>query len=30
MKQKSFWRRLNMDESLEEACNMFELSYQNT
>ncbi|XP_055967763.1 pleckstrin homology domain-containing family M member 3 [Sorex fumeus] len=29
-KQKSFWRRLNMDESLEEACNMFELSYQNT
>ncbi|XP_033026166.1 pleckstrin homology domain-containing family M member 3 [Lacerta agilis] len=30
MKQKSFWRRLNVDESLEEACNMFELSYQNT
>lgn len=30
MKQKSFWRRLNMDESLEEACSMFELSYQNT
>uniref|UniRef100_A0A8D0E587 Pleckstrin homology domain containing M3 n=1 Tax=Salvator merianae TaxID=96440 RepID=A0A8D0E587_SALMN len=30
MKQKSFWRRLNMDESLEEACNMFELSYSNT
>ncbi|XP_024420024.2 pleckstrin homology domain-containing family M member 3 [Desmodus rotundus] len=29
-KQKSFWQRLNMDESLEEACNMFELSYQNT
>lgn len=29
-KQKSFWRRLNMDESLEEACTMFELSYQNT
>ncbi|KAM9034926.1 pleckstrin homology domain-containing family M member 3 isoform X1 [Sarcophilus harrisii] len=29
-KQKSFWRRLNMDESLEEACSMFELSYQNT
>ncbi|XP_008685656.1 pleckstrin homology domain-containing family M member 3 isoform X1 [Ursus maritimus] len=29
-KQKSFWRRLNMDESVEEACNMFELSYQNT
>ncbi|XP_004764323.1 pleckstrin homology domain-containing family M member 3 isoform X1 [Mustela putorius furo] len=29
-KQKSFWRRLNMDESLEEAGNMFELSYQNT
>lgn len=29
-KQKSFWRRLNMDESLEEACNMFELSCQNT
>ncbi|XP_073074317.1 pleckstrin homology domain-containing family M member 3 isoform X1 [Manis javanica] len=29
-KQKSFWRRLNMDESLEEACNLFELSYQNT
>ncbi|XP_025748279.1 pleckstrin homology domain-containing family M member 3 isoform X1 [Callorhinus ursinus] len=29
-KQKSFWRRLNMDESLEEACNMFELSYQNS
>lgn len=29
-KQKSFWRRLNMDESLEEACAMFELSYQNT
>ncbi|XP_015990522.2 pleckstrin homology domain-containing family M member 3 isoform X2 [Rousettus aegyptiacus] len=29
-KQKSFWRRLNVDESLEEACNMFELSYQNT
>uniref|UniRef100_A0A8C3WV22 Pleckstrin homology domain-containing family M member 3 n=1 Tax=Catagonus wagneri TaxID=51154 RepID=A0A8C3WV22_9CETA len=29
-KQKSFWRRLNMDESLEEACNMFELSYHNT
>ncbi|XP_004378338.1 pleckstrin homology domain-containing family M member 3 [Trichechus manatus latirostris] len=29
-KQKSFWRRLNMDESLEEAFNMFELSYQNT
>ncbi|XP_015261428.1 PREDICTED: pleckstrin homology domain-containing family M member 3 [Gekko japonicus] len=30
MKQKSFWRRLNMDESLGEACNVFELSYQNT
>ncbi|XP_006889192.1 PREDICTED: pleckstrin homology domain-containing family M member 3 [Elephantulus edwardii] len=29
-KQKSFWRRLNMDESLEEACSMFELSFQNT
>ncbi|XP_044888980.1 pleckstrin homology domain-containing family M member 3 [Mauremys mutica] len=29
-KQKSFWRRLNMDESLEESCTMFELSYQNT
>ncbi|KAI2526702.1 pleckstrin homology domain containing M3 [Homo sapiens] len=29
-KQKSFWQRLNMDESLEEACTMFELSYQNT
>ncbi|EPY83165.1 pleckstriny domain containing, family M (with RUN domain) member 1-like protein [Camelus ferus] len=29
-KQKSFWRRLNMDESLEEACSMFDLSYQNT
>ncbi|XP_004458201.1 pleckstrin homology domain-containing family M member 3 isoform X1 [Dasypus novemcinctus] len=29
-KQKSFWRRLNMDESLEEACNLFELSFQNT
>lgn len=29
-KQKSFWRRLNVDESLEEACSMFELSYQNT
>uniref|UniRef100_A0A8C8T223 Pleckstrin homology domain-containing family M member 3 n=1 Tax=Pelusios castaneus TaxID=367368 RepID=A0A8C8T223_9SAUR len=29
-KQKSFWRRLNMDESLEETCTMFELSYQNT
>ncbi|XP_040840499.1 pleckstrin homology domain-containing family M member 3 isoform X2 [Ochotona curzoniae] len=29
-KQKSFWRRLNMDESLEEACAMFELSYQDT
>ncbi|KAM5228731.1 pleckstrin homology domain-containing family M member 3 [Ctenodactylus gundi] len=28
-KQKSFWRRLNVDESLEEACAMFELSYQN-
>ncbi|XP_054827995.1 pleckstrin homology domain-containing family M member 3 [Eublepharis macularius] len=30
MKQKSFWRRLNMDESLGESCNTFELSYQNT
>lgn len=29
-KQKSFWRQLNVDESLEEACTMFELSYQNT
>ncbi|XP_061234373.1 pleckstrin homology domain-containing family M member 3 isoform X3 [Neopsephotus bourkii] len=29
-KQKSFWRRLNMDENFEESCNMFELSYQNT
>ncbi|XP_059558920.1 pleckstrin homology domain-containing family M member 3 isoform X2 [Myotis daubentonii] len=29
-KQKSFWRRLNVDESLEEACSMFELSYPNT
>ncbi|XP_054113822.2 pleckstrin homology domain-containing family M member 3 isoform X1 [Callithrix jacchus] len=29
-KQKSFWQRLNVDESLEEACTMFELSYQNT
>ncbi|XP_006029188.1 pleckstrin homology domain-containing family M member 3 [Alligator sinensis] len=29
-KQKSFWRRLNMDESMEESCTMFELSYQNT
>ncbi|XP_038278504.1 pleckstrin homology domain-containing family M member 3 isoform X1 [Dermochelys coriacea] len=29
-KQKSFWRRLNVDESLEESCTMFELSYQNT
>ncbi|XP_020028993.2 pleckstrin homology domain-containing family M member 3 isoform X1 [Castor canadensis] len=29
-KQKSFWRRLNVDESMEEACTMFELSYQNT
>ncbi|XP_039351358.1 pleckstrin homology domain-containing family M member 3 [Mauremys reevesii] len=29
-KQKSFWRRLNMDESLEESCTMFELSYQHT
>lgn len=29
-KQKSFWRRLNVDESLEEACTMFELSYHNT
>ncbi|KGL80300.1 Pleckstrin homology domain-containing family M member 3 [Tinamus guttatus] len=29
-KQKSFWRRLNMDENFEESYNMFELSYQNT
>lgn len=29
-KQKSFWRQLNVDESLEEACTMFELCYQNT
>ncbi|XP_036277429.1 pleckstrin homology domain-containing family M member 3 isoform X1 [Pipistrellus kuhlii] len=29
-KQKSFWRRLNVDESLEEACSMFELSFPNT
>lgn len=29
-KQKSFWRQLNVDESLEEACTMFELSCQNT
>lgn len=29
-KQKSFWQQLNVDESLEEACTMFELSYQNT
>lgn len=29
-KQKSFWRQLNVDESLEGACTMFELSYQNT
>nr|XP_056717481.1 pleckstrin homology domain-containing family M member 3 [Euleptes europaea] len=30
MKQKSFWQRLNLDESLGEACNVFELSYPNT
>lgn len=29
-KQKSFWRRLNIDDTLEDACSMFELSYQNT
>ncbi|KAM8806706.1 pleckstrin homology domain-containing family M member 3 [Eudromia elegans] len=29
-KQKSFWRRLNMDESFEEPYSMFELSYPNT
>ncbi|XP_028924769.1 pleckstrin homology domain-containing family M member 3 [Ornithorhynchus anatinus] len=29
-KQKSFWRRLNMDDAFEESCNMFELSYANT
>ncbi|XP_053554604.1 pleckstrin homology domain-containing family M member 3 [Bombina bombina] len=29
-KQKSFWKRLNVDDSLDESCNMFELSYQGT
>lgn len=29
-KQKSFWKRLNVDDSLEESCSMFELSYQST
>nr|XP_033801150.1 pleckstrin homology domain-containing family M member 3 isoform X2 [Geotrypetes seraphini] len=29
-KQKSFWRRLNVDDSLDESCSMFDLSYQNT
>ncbi|XP_078536453.1 pleckstrin homology domain-containing family M member 3-like [Lissotriton helveticus] len=29
-KQKSFWKRLDMDESFEEACSMFELPYHNT
>ncbi|XP_063788740.1 pleckstrin homology domain-containing family M member 3 [Pseudophryne corroboree] len=29
-KQKSFWKRLNVDDSLEESCNLFELSYQST
>ncbi|KAM4626471.1 pleckstrin homology domain-containing family M member 3 isoform 2-T2 [Discoglossus pictus] len=29
-KQKSFWKRLNVDDSLDESCNMFELSYQST
>ncbi|XP_029462231.1 pleckstrin homology domain-containing family M member 3 [Rhinatrema bivittatum] len=29
-KQKSFWRKLNVDDSLDESCSMFELSYQNT
>ncbi|XP_068101064.1 pleckstrin homology domain-containing family M member 3 [Hyperolius riggenbachi] len=29
-KQKSFWKRLNVDDSLEESCNMFDLSYQST
>lgn len=29
-KQKSFWRRLDVDEGLEEAGSLFELSYPNT
>eukprot|EP00079_Xenopus_tropicalis_P030644 XP_012826787.1 PREDICTED: pleckstrin homology domain-containing family M member 3 isoform X3 [Xenopus tropicalis] len=29
-KQKSFWQQLDMDGSLDEACSMFELSYQST
>ncbi|KAM8933995.1 pleckstrin homology domain-containing family M member 3 [Pelodytes ibericus] len=29
-KQKSFWQTLNVDDSLDESCSMFELSYQST
>ncbi|KAM9305267.1 pleckstrin homology domain-containing family M member 3 [Gastrophryne carolinensis] len=29
-KQRSFWTRLNVDDSLDESCNMFDLSYQST
>ncbi|KAM3917331.1 pleckstrin homology domain-containing family M member 3 [Leptodactylus fuscus] len=29
-KQKSFWKRLNVDDSWDESCSMFELSYQGT
>ncbi|KAM4697590.1 pleckstrin homology domain-containing family M member 3 [Rhinophrynus dorsalis] len=29
-KQKSFWKRLNVDDSLDESCSMFDLSYQGT